>query len=172
MSKAQIVRRFADEFGTKASDARRFVRNVGPRQADEMAAASRSGDSSAQFPWRTAIAGATATSIGGGALAWREQDIREAEAMADNSQNIADAIKDIAESDLPPELQQELAEAATGAASPGGGGGDDGFSWSDLWPGMPDLGIENIAIVMLVLVVVLMLVNNQMTNAPAQSVVG
>jgi len=121
---ASIAIRLADELGTSLSRARKYVDEMGQptaaRVADEAAQVGDEGISG----WTKAGLGAGA--IGGGALVWREQDVRQARAIADQTKNYNEAITGVMESDLPPEVKRRLVVEASDAATDGGGGGDGG----------------------------------------------
>jgi len=118
---ASLAVRLADELGTSLSRARKYVDEMGEstaaRVADEAAQVGDEGISG----WTKAGLGAGA--IGGGALVWREQDVRQARAIADQTKSYNEAITDVMESDLPPEVKRQLVVEASDAASGGGGGG-------------------------------------------------
>jgi len=122
------VARLADELGVAASRARKYVDEMGDDVAARVAKdAARAGDEGISN-WTKAGVGAGA--IGGGALYWREQDVRTARALADQQQSFNDAIKHVMESDLPGDVKRELVleagDAATGGGDGDGGGGGSG----------------------------------------------
>jgi hypothetical protein len=155
MGKAALAKAIANRFGTSVSKARNFVTKAGPQRArallrssDEVANSGRS------FPWKTAIAGTVATGAGGGALYWREQDIKRVEAMAEEAESYEEAVSTIIGSDLPPELKAKLADQAANVATrdrPDTGGGD----WLpfDIPNPTDDIGTMVISLVIIVLVV-------------------
>lgn len=158
MAKSKLVTKLADEIGTTTTRARRFIDDVGPGRAERLADEAAQADESAQFPWKPALAGVGVTGVGAGTLYWREQDVRKAKAAAEEAQSYEDSIKKIVESDLPPEMKQQLAESASQAAAnnPSGAGNPvDGLTdfLGDLWPGNLDLGLGNIAVILLVLMI-------------------
>lgn len=106
MGKLKLAKRVADEFDTSIQKAGRFIDDVGPKKAEE--ALDTAKDAGRSFPWKKATAGLTVGSIGGGALYWREQDVRKAEAIADSSESYESAVSDIIDSDLPPDLKRDL----------------------------------------------------------------
>lgn len=127
MSKLTIATRLADTLGTTTDEAMQFVDDIGAQAADKVAV--NVGDdagaaSSGISNWWKA-AGATGAA-GGGALAWRQQDVNRAEAMASGQQSYQDAMRSIIQSDLPSELKAEMAKSATNANGGGGGGGGGG----------------------------------------------
>lgn len=117
----RLAQRIAEETGQSVADAHRFVRNVGPDKARLAVRAAEDG-----VTWKlpaTVIAGS------GAALTWRQQDVRKAEAIAEEAGASADETGDAAEAlqllleegdELPPGLQEELME--------GFNPGDDGSS--------------------------------------------
>lgn len=125
MGKISLATRLADELGVSVQKASRFVDDVGASRArqtvDEVAA---QGSKTVAKWLRPATIGAGA--IGGGALVWRQQDVAQARALADQQQNYADAVRQVIESDLPPDLKRQMLEDASSAASTSGG--DDGGS--------------------------------------------
>ena len=126
MSRLTVATRIAEVTGRNISEALRFVKTVGIKKARAAARAAQDGVS-----WKLpALAGAG----GGTALAWREQDVRKAEAIAeaagsnaDQSATAAEALAEILKNgdDLPPDLVAELVEQLGGEAAGGDGGGDE-----------------------------------------------
>jgi hypothetical protein len=96
-------------------------------------------------------------------LFWREQNIREAEAIADRSDNALDALSQIMDSDLSADQKHRLAESiadGSGITNPDDseddGNGDSGWSFDDILGG--DLQ-ETIVMIVVLLVVVAFAVN-------------
>lgn len=157
MSKSQLARRIAEETGTTIQRARRFVDDVGPRTAEEALEAAQT--SARSFPWRTAIAGGAATGIGGGMLYWRDQDVRKAEALADQSESYEEAIGDIIESDLPSHVKEDLLnDIPTGDEEDEDGWLDE---LRDAIPGWPDTGAGSILYLVVALIVLMAFLNYQ-----------
>jgi hypothetical protein len=133
MGKLAIAQRLADEIGVSLSKARSFVDDVGGSRAqrvlDEMDGAT---DELGRFlnPTTLTVGGV----VGGGALLWRQQDVAEARSLADRAERYNDAVRRIAESNLPADLKQELTDDLTEQAENRnqGGGGGDGFDLSGL----------------------------------------
>lgn len=125
MGKISLATRMADELGVSVQKASRFIDDVGASKArqtlDEVAA---QGSKTVAKWLKPATLGAGA--VGGGALVWRQQDVAHARALAEQQQNHADAVRDIIESDLPPDLKRQMLEDASNAASSGGDDGGDG----------------------------------------------
>lgn len=150
MSKTKIASKVASKFGVSASKARRFVDDVGSgRAAQAVDTAAKKGGKAASNYWKPAVAGGA---VGGGALAWRQQDVAKARALADKNQSYNEAMQSIIESDLPPEMKQEMAEDAAKAAN--GGGGDDG-GLLDKIPGLGGSGLQGTVIALVVILVIL-----------------
>jgi len=154
MGKLTLATRLADDLGTSVAEASRFVDDVGASRARGLIDEASGGGRVSNW-WK---AGAGGTAIGGGALAWREQDVRRAEAMASQQQSYGDALTTLVEADLPPDVKQSLAAslAEQGAGSAGGGssGGDGGDSQPDDGGLVPD-DPQTLIILVIVLVFVL-----------------
>ncbi len=185
MGKVALARRLADELGTSVSKARRLVDDVGPRRAratldrasgagDEIVLAGDDAGSAADDAadsggivsdyWKPAAA--TAAIGGGGALAYRQQNIWSQNAIAEQNKSYSEAVESIADSDLAPRDKQaaldDLNESAPasgenenkGDGGGGGGGGDGPFS------GL----LDNPMTMVIVLVVVVVVVRSAMTG--------
>ena len=159
MSRLRLAREIADRTGQSLSDASRFVREVGP---DTARRALRGAE--ARTTWRLpALAG-----IGtGGVLLWREQNIREAEAIAEDSRNTMEALRAIMESEgLTPEQKQQLAESIAAQ-------GDNDDDESGRWPSLPGFdGIEGTLVTIIVVVFILAFVANYASAQLPQPNVG
>lgn len=125
MSKIKLATKLADDLGVTTSKASRLIDDIGASRAQSLADDLGSFGGSTIKKWAAGgtLAGGT---VGGGALVWREQDVRKAKALAEQQQSYADTVAKIADSDLPPELKKQLVDDATGQAKNGGGGSDDG----------------------------------------------
>lgn len=156
MSKATIVTKLADELGVAAGKASRFVDDIGGDKArrlvDDLA---QRGDEPAR--WLTNRRLAVGGAVGGGALAWRQQDVAEAQAIAREKSSYKESIKKIIESDLPPKLKEAMAADASAAARPsgnggdgGGGGGEDNGFIGNLIGGDPMVAILMIVVIVMV----------------------
>lgn len=157
MGKIDVALKIADEFGTSVGKASQFVDDVGGKTADELARLSDEGARvSSEGISRTTKALGGAGLVGGGALAWRQQEVERAKALAAKSQNYSDAVKNLAESDLPPEVKKKLAEGLAQQAKNNDGGNKDGGG------GLPDLGdVFGDAQTTLILVIVAAIVLSQ-----------
>ena len=142
MSRVRLVRELAEATGSSLTDASRFVKQVG----DDTARRALRG-AETRTSWRLpALAG-----IGtGGALTWRQQDVWEAQAIAEESRNSMEALKLILESE---ELSPEAKERLAGDLGTGGIGDDDngGLGFGDLLGG--DLQRTILMIVALLIVI-------------------
>jgi hypothetical protein len=138
MGKLTLASKLADELAVSTGKAKRAVDDLGAdnvrRLLDDV---QQNGSSRLPSGWRKGVLATAAVSgtAGGGALAWRQQDVwqaeaaaRESEARAGRSENYAEAMKWIVESDLPADMKREFARGASATArSPSSnGGGDDG----------------------------------------------
>ena len=120
MSKLTLATRLADELGVSIQNASQFVDDVGAptarRALDEAVAA---GSRTVSDWWKPVTAGGVL--VGGGALAWRQQDLEQARAIAAQQQDYSSALASIMESDLSPEAKRELvvnlSERASGDAT-------------------------------------------------------
>lgn len=134
MGKATIASKLAKTFDTTYAKASRFLDDVGPRAAKQFGRAGRSGSLA---KWGAGAAGATA--LGGGALYWRQQDVDEAQAAAEQAESSEEVVRNIIESDLDGKLKKDLVDdalAATGGGNQGGGGFLGGLK--DAIPSLPD----------------------------------
>jgi hypothetical protein len=123
MSKLGLATRLADELGTSVAKASRFIDDVGARRAESLLDDASSRGSRQVSNWMKAGAGAGA--VGGGALLWREQDVRRAEALANQQQSYSDALTALIDADLPPDIKRALAEDLADSSGGGGGGQPD-----------------------------------------------
>jgi hypothetical protein len=137
MGKLTLASKLADELAVSTGKAKRAVDDLGAdnvrRLLDDV---QQNGSSRLPSGWRKGVlaTGAVSGAAGGGALAWRQQDVwqaeaaaRESEARAGRSENYAEAMKWIVESDLPADMKREFARGASATArSPNSSGGDDG----------------------------------------------
>mgnify|MGYP000362667689 CR=1 FL=1 len=125
MSKLAIASRLADELGASVNKAKKFVDDLGGDRSRQLVDDLGSGGSRSigdfVTPGTLAVGG-----IGGGALLWRQQDVATARALAEQSSSYNDAVKSIMESNLPPELKQEMVDDATQAAKDRRGGDGSG----------------------------------------------
>ncbi|AAY24956.1 head protein [Haloarcula hispanica virus SH1] len=130
MGKFALASRLADELGSSVDETIRFVDEVGVQPARSMLdEAAQSGSRTVQNWWKPA----TAVGVvgGGGALAWRQQEIDQARAIANQQKSYTSAAREVMQSDLSPEAKRELVNQLNenGPASgqnKNGGGGDDG----------------------------------------------
>lgn len=109
MGTLKLAAKLADEAGVSLSKASKFVDDVSPTKArqvvDDLAS---SGSKTLSSGWWKA--GAATGVAGGGALAWRQQDIEQARAISNRQQSQAAALADIMESSLSPDAKQALVE--------------------------------------------------------------
>lgn len=150
MSRIRLARELAAATGRNLTEATRFIRQVGP---DTARRALRGADT--RISWRLPALGGIGT---GGVLVWREQNIREAEAIAETSGNTMEALSEILASDeLTAEQKQKLAESI--ANQSGAGGGDD-TGLGDLLGG----DLQQTIVMIVVLLVVLGFAVNYASN--------
>jgi len=156
MSKITLAARMADELGTSTAKAARFIDDIGRDEAAALVddAASKS-DELLPSGWAkpAAAVGGTGAAVGGGALVYREQDVRRAEALADQRQAYGEAMKNIIEADLPADLKRQLAQGAarTSAKNSDQFGPDAGNEDGGIIPDDPQTLIVLIIIMALVL---------------------
>lgn len=129
MSKLDIATRLADEIGTTTTRAKRFVEDIGGDRASQLAddLAGSGSRSVGDFVTPAVVAGG---GIGGGYLVWRQQDVETAQALAEQASSYNDAVRSIAESNLPPDMKEELINQASEQAenrNSGDGSGSNGF---------------------------------------------
>lgn len=159
MSRLQLATRLSKELGTSVQNASRFIKDVGPRTARNVADTAASGVRTYKPGKYTAGAGV----VGGGYLYWREQDVRKVESMADQAESWNDMTGDVIDSDLPPEVKQQIIEQLLNEAGGGGDGDDDSAPnplsfLDDLFPGG---GVESTILMVVIVVVVLSWVLNK-----------
>ena len=108
MGKFSLATNLADELGVTYSKAARYVDDVGLDTAratyDEALA---TGGRTVSDWWKPATAGGIL--VGGGALAWRQQDIEQAKQIASQQREYSSALESIIASDLEPAVKRELA---------------------------------------------------------------
>lgn len=139
MGKFSLASKLADELGKSTEEAMRFVDEVGAPRARSVLDEAASGASRTVSNWWKPAA-ATGGIVGGGALAWRQQDLEQARAIANQQQDYTSAVQGIMESDLPPERKQELIDqlnesapaSGTNPNNQGGGGGGGGLLGGDM----------------------------------------
>lgn len=129
MGKFQLATSLADELGTSVGKASRFIDEVGaPAARDTLDEAAEGASRTVENWWKPAAVGGGL--IGGGGLAWRQQNIEQAEAIASQQQDYSEAIRSIMESDLSPEQKRQMVQGLNDNAPAGNGGdggdGDDG----------------------------------------------
>lgn len=147
MGRLRLAREIAEQTGANLRSAMRYVDDVGSSQARRTLRAAED-----RTTWRLPATVGVGTT---GVLAWRQQNVREAEAIAQESENAKEALAQIVESDLDPDDKAELAEIF---ASQHGQGDDDGsrFPFELFGNG----GMERTLVTIVVVVVVLGFVLN------------
>lgn len=152
MSKFSLAASLADEIGTSVSKASRFVDEVGaPAARSTIDEAATKGSKTVSKWWKPAAAGSGI--VGGGALAWRQQDLEQAEAIASQQQDYSSAVQSIMDSDLPPERKRELIEQLNEDA-PASNNNDDDEGGDGPLGGLLGGGIEGTLIKLLVVMMV------------------
>lgn len=145
MSKLTLATKLADELGVSIQKASQFVDDVGAATArkalDEALAA---GSRTVTDWWKPVTAGGVV--VGGGALAWRQQDLEQARTIAAQQQDYSSALAAIMESDLSPEAKRELVVNLS-ERGPG--------NQSDSQPGLLGGDVQTTIILLVVLVFVL-----------------
>lgn len=122
MSKLTLAKKLVDQTGVSFSKATRFIDDLGASNARRVIDDTVEAGQDTVSKWWKPAAGAGAI-IGGGALAWRQQDVAVARAVAEREQTRTEALRDIIESDIDPELKEELLNRLSEDA--GGDPGDD-----------------------------------------------
>jgi len=156
MGSISLAAKLADETGASLAKASKFVDDVSPTKArkvlDDLTS---SGSKTLSSGWWKA--GAATGVAGGGALAWRQQDIEEAKAIADSNQSQQSAIADIMDSDLSPEAKQQLVDQLLQQQTQptNDDGGDGGNPFDDLLPDMGGMQVTIGLIVVLALLITL-----------------
>jgi hypothetical protein len=131
-----LAKRFNDVSFSKAS---KFIDDVGVTRAeDALQSAQRTGDDALSSNWWKA--GAATGVVGGGALAWRQQDLEEARAIAQQQQSASNSLASIMNSDLSPEAKRKLTSQLLEqmANQNNGGNGDNGGGGNPLADLLPD----------------------------------
>lgn len=115
MGKLSLATKLADELGIAVSKAQRFVDDIGGSKAqrvvDDLGSVGSRTVGGYLKPATVLVGGA-----GGGYLVWRQQNVATARALSEQASSYNDAIRSIAESDLPPEVKEALVDDATDAA--------------------------------------------------------
>lgn len=160
MSRFRLVQEIAQKTGRGIGEASRYVSEVGPRTARRTLRSAEDGVS-----WRLPATVAVGT---GGVLAWRHQNVREAEAVARESESAMDALAAIIGSDdLTPEQKAYLSEIIAGVGS---NGDDDSSRWPDILSGGG--GMEGTILTIIIVVIVLAFVMDYATSQLPQPNVG
>jgi hypothetical protein len=154
MGKISLAAKLADETGATLARATKFVDDISPSRARRVLDDLQSGGSSAlSSNWFKA--GAATGVVGGGALAWRQQDIDQARAIAQQNESQESAINDIMNSGLSPEAKQELVDQLLEAQNNNGGGGGGSNPLDGLLPDMGGMQVTIGLIVVLALFITL-----------------
>lgn len=150
MSKLEVAMRLADETGVSLSKAQKFIDDVGLDAARGLAddAVEVGGKTLSSGWWK---AGAATGVVGGGALAWRQQDLAQAEAIASQAGSYNSALSKIMDSDLSPKAKRELALTLTDT-SPGAGGSSGGSGGSSGAGGLLPGDAQTTIILLIVLI--------------------
>ncbi|MBZ6496022.1 hypothetical protein [Natrinema longum] len=155
MSKVRLAREVAQATGRSLDDAARYVGDVGPARARQAVDAAKKGGRTAKDLWKPAAGVGAVGAAGYGAYQFREQDVRRAEALAEQSDSSADFVEAIMNSDLPEGAKQDLIDRYTQSINENGGDGsspDGGFIESLLEDFTDDIMTMVIGIIALVLV--------------------
>lgn len=175
MSKATVARALADEFNSTFNRAKRFVDQVGESQARAVLGRSGQpqgsrralprlgdnatgvGDDGLTLPNGKALAAGAATAgVGGGALLFRREARLREQAKADTAEQYDESLQEILNSDLPPDVIEELADSAATATGNDPNNSESGIL--DAIPGVPSLGLNKGLQTVLAIVVVLGLI--------------
>jgi len=134
MGKLKIAKELEEETGSKLDDAVRGVDDVGAARASKVASkASNKAGGCVKNWWKPSTV--VGTIGGGGALAWRQQDVERAKQIANAEQSYASAFQEIMNSDLPADKKQDLVDQlnegspSDGDASGGNDDDDDEKAW-------------------------------------------
>lgn len=151
MGKLGLALKLSDELGTSVSKASKFIDDVGITKAqnalDDVASA---GSKTLSSGWWKA--GAATGVVGGGALAWRQQDIQQAKQIANQRQSQQQALAEIMNSDLSPKAKQALVEQLLNAQDKSNDGGGGSGPFADL---LPDMGGVQTTIALVVVLALL-----------------
>lgn len=160
MGKFSVASTIASKTGKSLEEAKKFVDDVGVNRAQRVADDLAGGASRTVSKWwKPALAGGGLA--GGGALAWRQQDLEQARAIADQQRSYSGAVESIMNSDLPPEKKQELVENLTEESPASDSNKDDdddsGGWWKEFTDALPDgvTGLQGQVIMIIVLLAVL-----------------
>lgn len=166
MSRTRLAREIAAETGTNIRSALRYVDDVGRSQARRSLRAAED-----RTTWRLPATVGIGT---GGVLAWRQQNINEAEAIADQHESARDSLKAIVESDMDGDDKAELAEIFATQQANGDDEEETGPNLLDRFLG--NGGMEGTLVTIVVLVLVLGFVLNyasqQLPSPSVQAGVG
>ena len=153
MGKLSIARELAEVTGKSLGEARRFVDDVGVQPAKRLADDAAARGSQTVKNWGPALT-VGGGALGGGALYWREQEVNQAQAIANQEQEFSSALQSIMDSDLSPEAKRDMAESLvesqTAENEDGGGGGPD-LPFSGDGDGGPFGSLQQTAILLVVL---------------------
>lgn len=131
MGKISLAVKLADEIGVSVAKASRFIDDVGPKAARSMVddAAKKGSKFLGSSVTKTAVLGGA---VGSGALVFNEQETEQtknnaeaAAAAAAAADSRSEAIQAIIESDLPPDVKQQMLKNYTESANKDNDGGND-----------------------------------------------
>lgn len=164
MSRLRLAREIANQTGSSVSNAVSYVNRVGSNTARQTLRRAEDG-----VTWRVPV---TVTATAGGVYGWREQKVREAEAIADQSESAMEALSSIIDSDLPDDLKAELADGFEGG-SPNGSDDSPADRVEGFFESLSESfgGTETTLILMIVVVFVLIYGLNSLNPAMRGGVV-
>lgn len=114
MAYSTIAVRLARTLDVPIAKAARFIDDVGSTKAarlvDDVENAASGVTRTVTSWWKPAAVGTVAVGGGYTVYQFREQDVEKMREVAEKTQSQEDAIRDIIESDLPPEARQKLVE--------------------------------------------------------------
>jgi polyhydroxyalkanoate synthesis regulator phasin len=124
MGKIKLAKALVSKLGMTFSQALRFIDDVGVSKARKAIddAAARGGQTVEKW-WKPAAG--TGVVVGGGTLAWRQQDIERAKQIANQRQSRANALKQIATSQMSAESKKELMRDLVNQSGSDSDGGDN-----------------------------------------------
>jgi len=156
MGKLSVATKLADELGKSVDEAYRFVDEVGVKSAKAAADDVAEAGSRTVSKWWKPAAGVGAIG-GGGAIAWRQQNLERAKAIARQEASMSDSVASIMDSDLPPDKKQELLRELLNASPSNNNNDDDGGGgpFSDLFGGLFGGGIQQTLALVLVVILAL-----------------
>lgn len=125
MSKLSLALKLSDELGVTVAKAQKYIDDVGMDLARKSVDnATSTADNLVSSNWWKVAAGGTA--IGGTAYAFKQAEVEQAKAIAEQNAASGDAIADIMDSDMSPKAKKALVESLLNSTDTGNGGDGGG----------------------------------------------